>query len=395
MSELLDTAPAVAPDEAFHDPAGSSRAAVTPRDAWRKARLPVALGIAFIVIAMLQAIQTGGTPVGRMDPESASPQGGLAIATLLRNRGIDVRRVEEPSGASGVTVFIPEPVRVAAYRPGGFDLARTAGDLVLAEAPDQALERMNVDAGVASVIDERELDPGCGHPDATAAGKVLLGGYTYGAGESAVPCYVHRGEASFIALDSPARRITLLGSGALFTNAHLDEEGNAALALRLLSRQPVVEWVYPRDIVVGEEPKSLVDLLPRRVLIVTAQAFVVVLLLALWRARRLGPVVVEPLPVVVRAAETVEGRARLYESAGARGQAGLALRAGLRDRLVRALGLAADAGPETLVAAVTARTGREPVALTSLLYGPPPADDAALVRLAEDLDQLDTEVRSL
>ncbi|PWU54645.1 hypothetical protein DLE60_29525, partial [Micromonospora globispora] len=43
------------------------------------------------------------------------------------------------------------------------------------------------------------------------------------------------------------------------------------------------------------------------------------LLVVLWRARRLGPPVPEPLPVTVRSAETVLGRARLYRRAGARG----------------------------------------------------------------------------
>ena len=50
-------------------------------------------------------------------------------------------------------------------------------------------------------------------------------------------------------------------------------------------------------------------------------------LLALWQARRLGPVVAERLPVVVRAAETVEGRGRLYRARRARDRAAAALRA--------------------------------------------------------------------
>ena len=58
---------------------------------------------------------------------------------------------------------------------------------------------------------------------------------------------------------------------------------------------------------------------------------VVGVLLALWRGRRLGPVVTEPLPVVVRSAEVVEGHGRLYRRAGARERAAELLRAGHRD----------------------------------------------------------------
>ena len=47
-----------------------------------------------------------------------------------------------------------------------------------------------------------------------------------------------------------------------------------------------------------------------------------------WRGRRFGPLVVENLPVVVRAGETREGRARLYQRSSARLRAADALRIG-------------------------------------------------------------------
>jgi hypothetical protein len=387
VTSVLDTAP---------DETVSSRATVTPRDAWRKARLPVLIGLGFVVLALVQALVTGGIGEDRLDPEAAGTEGGMALAVLLRDHGVDVRRVEEPSGASGVTVFVPVPRLALLNRPAALRKAATATDVVVASPDEVSLEMMRIDAGVAGHIADTVLQPGCEHPDALAAGAVRMGGAVLAAPETATACYADRGDATFVDMNDGGRRVTLLGSESFMTNEHLDDDGNAALALRLLTRNRTVEWVYPRTVeFAAEEQKGLFDLLPHRVFVAVAQAFVVLLLLALWRARRLGPVVVEPLPVVVRAAEAVEGRARLYEAAHARDQAANALRAGLRDRLVRALGLAADAGPDTLVAAVTARSGRDALAVTGLLYGPPPADDAALVRLATDLDLLDTEVRAL
>ena len=122
---------------------------------------------------------------------------------------------------------------------------------------------------------------------------------------------------------------------------------------------------------------------------------VAVLLLALWRARRLGPVVAEPLPVVVRAAETVEGRARLYRRAGARGTAAEALRAGVRrpaGARARPAAPRRSRRPWSTAVAGTHRPDRAPRS-AALLYGAAPADDAALVRLADDLDALEREVR--
>ena len=389
MTSLLDT-------EAAPVEEPSARATITPRDAWSKAKLPIALGVAFVVVALLQAIVSGGASIARLDPEANGPDGGLALATLLREHGVDVRRVETPSGSPDTTVFIPVPELVELTGSSAFADARAARDLVVVGPDDTMLETMRIDAGAADTVDDDVREPGCEHPDASAAGDVLIGGVTFGAPESAVVCYADRGDATFVELVASGRRVTLLGSGSFMTNLHLDDHGDAALALRLLTRNPTVEWVYPRLVdLPAQEPRSLTELLPHRLLVATAQVCVAILLLALWRARRLGPVVVEPLPVVVRAAEAVEGRARLYETARALDQAGNALRAGLRDRLVRVLGLAPDADPQTMVAAVSARTGREATAVIDLLYGPPPADDAALVRLAADLDQLDTEVRAL
>lgn len=375
----------------------SARAATTPREAWRKVRVPVAVGAGFALLAIVEGLVTGGVSANRLDPDSAGREGARALATILRDHGVDVRTVDAPSGDPDTTVFVPFPDLVAVTAPSALTAAGNARELVVAEPNAEELDAMRVPVAVSAHPPERVVDPACDQPDATAAGDVRLGGKSFGAPENAVTCYPIDGVATMVEVETFGRRITVLGSGSLFTNERLGDHGNAALALRLLTRHPTVEWVYPRHLHLpdsGEGGTSVFDLLPHRFWVAFAEVLVAFLLLALWRGRRLGPVVAEPLPVVVRAAEAVEGRARLYESAHARGRAADALRAGLRDRLVRALGLAPDAARETLVAAVTARTHRDAIYVDSLLYGPPPADDEALVRLAAALDQLDSEVRA-
>ncbi len=386
MTAVLDTEPAPA----------SARPVTTPRQAWRRARLPVALGAAIALVALFRALTLGTVGADYLDPEAAGPEGGRALATVLRDHGVDVRRVESPS-PTGAVVFMPVPDLATALQPGVLAAAANADEIVLVAPDDAVLAALQVPAHVADEVGERAVDPGCSHPGAVAAGDVRLGGETFVGPQGATTCYAVGGFGSFVEIEVNGRHITLLGTGAFMTNDHLDERGNAALALRLLLRRPTLEWVYPKTFATpgSDGEKSLTDLLPHRVFVTFAEVLVVVLLLALWRGRRLGPVVVEPLPVVVRAAEAVEGRARLYEAAGARDRAAFALRAGRRDRLVHVLGLTPDAGPETVVAAVTARTGRDGTAVGGLLYGPPPPDDAALVRLATELDRLDSEVRAL
>ncbi|MEH0845264.1 DUF4350 domain-containing protein [Micromonospora sp. CPCC 205711] len=119
-----------------------------------------------------------------------------------------------------------------------------------------------------------------------------------------------------------------------------------------------------------------------------AQLALAALLLVLWRGRRLGPPVAEPLPVRVRAAETVLGRARLYQHARARGPAASTLRAATLDRLRGRLQLPAETPPAEVAARVAARAGGTAEQVHELLYGAEPESDAELLELARSLDRV-------
>ena len=73
------------------------------------------------------------------------------------------------------------------------------------------------------------------------------------------------------------------------------------------------------------------------------------------------------------------------------------LRAATRDRIARLVGVTAREAhtPDVLLPAVV-RPHSPPLATTcsTLLFGPAPADDAALVLLADHLDALEREVRT-
>ena len=174
-------------------------------------------------------------------------------------------------------------------------------------------------------------------------------------------------------------------------NEGLLEEGNAALAMNLAGTHPRVIWYAPQ---VSEGTDSgggatISDLVPTQVTWLFWQLVLTVVLLALWKGRRVGPLVAERLPVVVRASETVEGRGRLYRSRRARDRAAEALRTSTLQRMRPRLGLGPTAEPSTVVQAVTARCGLNPLAVTHTLYGPAPATDADLVNLARELDDIE------
>lgn len=397
-------APEVAQSAVATEVTRSALPTVSPQRAWQAARLPVAVGALVIVVGTILALLHGGVRGGLLDPEAARPPGAQALATLLRDRGVDVRRVVKPQRTSGATTFVP----IAALLPSDVeadDLLPTADRDVVIVAPGEDLlellrERSGLDLRVVGEADVADRRPRCLLPAARTAGVALTGGQLYRATSAADTdrCYPAGGRASLVAVEWAGGHLVLVGAPDLFENAHLDEEGNAALALSLLSRRDVVEWVYPRADerpAVNAEPTSVIDLLPDRLVLAAVQLGLACCWLGLWRARRLGPVVPESLPVVVRAAESVEGRAGLYRAGRAHARAASALQDSARRRLAHLLGLGVAPDRSALVAAVAARARRAQPDVDDLLYGRTTADDAALVRLAHDLDTLDSEVRTL
>ena len=178
------------------------------------------------------------------------------------------------------------------------------------------------------------------------------------------------------------------------TNGSLLQAGNAALAMNLAGDRPRLIWYAPHR-TEGEtsSPASISDLIPDNVTWIVWQLWLVVLLVALWKGRRLGPLVAEELPVVVRASETVEGRGRLYRSRRARDRAAEALRTATLQRLLPRLGLGANAhraggGDDRGRSAAGPTRGF----VSYHLFGPPPATDNDLLQLARALDDIERQV---
>jgi hypothetical protein len=235
--------------------------------------------------------------------------------------------------------------------------------------------------------------PGCADPAAVRAGSADAGGVLYDvAAGVGTGCYPVDGHPSYVVLGS-APRVTVVGQPALLTNDRLARQGNASLLAGTLGSSGYVVWFVPPGSAAAGGQQTLRSVLPGWVGWVTLQLFVVVLVCMLWRGRRLGRLVPEPLPVAVRAVETTEGRARMYRRGRAHARAAAQLREAELVRLRGRTGLPRSAPAADVVGVLAQRTGIPGARLHELLDGPPPTDDAGLVQLARALDQLDREVR--
>ncbi|MGP3686427.1 DUF4350 domain-containing protein [Streptomyces sp. IBSNAI002] len=379
--------------------------------------------LAFVAVlaagAITLAALSSGTRHGLLDPRSADPYGSRAVAELLEDRGVTTRVVTTAREAAdaagpGTTLLVTDPDRLGAHQRA---LLRSAMDLsggrtVLLAPGSHSLTDLAPGVRTESATGADTLAPACDLPAAASAGPATTGDdrrYTTGLPRTTA-CYPSEGRPTLLVLPAGTTGngtgtggdTVLLGSGTILLNENLAEEGNASLALQLLGSRPDLVWYMPSladsdSADAGtDEDKSLVELIPDGWSWALLQLFVAAALAALWRARRLGPLVTEKLPVVIRASEATEGRARLYRKAGARDRASTVLRAAARERLASLVGVPAAQAhdPVTLVPAVSARLGDGGHDVTSTLFGPTPSDDAALVALADHLDALEREVRT-
>ncbi|MFF7859095.1 DUF4350 domain-containing protein [Streptomyces sp. NPDC007904] len=391
-------------------PLPSTSASPTARQVWTRAR-GVALALVLLLAAAVAiAVVRSDARHGELDPRSADPYGSRAVAQLLAGRGVDTRVVttlDEATAAAApdTTLLVAVPDLLTPDQQTRMHSAVTGsgGRTVLVSSGSASVERLapGVTADPATSL-ESTLSPDCDLPAARRAGTADTGGIRYTTTHlTADECYPSERLATLLRIPAPSGDgdIVLLGAPDILLNDRLDEHGNASLALQLLGSRPHLVWYLPTladaSAASEEGERGLFDLLPSGWLWGTLQLFVAAALAALWRARRLGPLVPEKLPVAIRASETVEGRARLYRRANARDRAAAALRSTTRTRLAPLVGIpvARAHAPEALLPALSARLEGDGRSLHALLFGPPPGDDAALIALADRLDALEREVR--
>ncbi|NBE50997.1 DUF4350 domain-containing protein [Streptomyces boluensis] len=381
--------------------------AATPRQVWTRSR-GLLLGFTVLLVAgiAIAAIRSGGQH-GRLDPRSADPYGSRAVSELLADRGVTTRVVtttKAAAAASGpdTTLLVTSPDRLTKKQQATLRSATesSAGRTLLLAPGQPSVSTLVPGVRAEQPGHETTLKPGCSLPEAERAGTADTGGIRYSTdlpGTSS--CYRSEGLPTLMHLPSGRGDTVLLGAPDILYNDRLDEHGNASLALQLLGSRPHLVWYLPSisdSSAADGGDRSFFGLIPSGWRWGALQLAIAAVLAALWRGRRLGPLVQERLPVVIRASETVEGRARLYSKAKARDRAAKALRSATRARLAPLVGvpLARAHTPEPLLPAISARLPATSVDLYDVLFGPPPPNDTALIALADRLDALEGEVRT-
>ncbi|MFB2584741.1 DUF4350 domain-containing protein [Herbiconiux liukaitaii] len=406
--------------------------AETPRvrSTARRAVFWVVVVVAALVVAVLTVVLgASATPdTDRYSIENAGPTGSRAVAEVLRQQGVDVvgaASLEEAtaaldgaggSGGAGAdaTLLVAD---VYGYldddrRAELADLVRSSGaDLVLVEPWSSDLDVLApgiANAGSPEGDDILEAGSGCGIEAAERGGTITAPNATYrpvaaggdANGGEVDTCFLagsgDSGDAFALIRSTTANgTVTVFGGGDSLTNGLVAQEGNAALALGLLGGDETLVWYIPGydDLALdGEAPETLGTLTPVWVTPVLLLLILTTIAAGIWRGRRFGPVVVENLPVTVRASETMEGRARLYAKHSAHGRALDAVRIGTITRLTSMLALPRYAGVVEVSRSVAAVTGRHVDEVYDTIVGAVPRSEAELLALSDRLLLLEQEV---
>jgi protein-S-isoprenylcysteine O-methyltransferase Ste14 len=370
-------------------------------------RLPWIVVAVVVLLAVLVVVIVRSAGSGADDPLSATnpaPDGSRAVVQVLEQHGVHViptdslaatRTAVEAADSATILVFDPDSLMSSDQRA---ELLSLGTDVVAIEPDVLAAPELAPGVGVAGDL-SGSFAADCDLTAVQKAGTVAASGLGYrvsdgagaGAGD-ATTCLTKNGASGLVRTTGSAQ-VTILGLGTALENGTIATKGDAALALNLLGEHPTLVWYISSYADLQEGPtRTLADLTPGWVTPLGILLLIAGIAAAVWRGRRFGPIVVENLPVVVRASETMEGRARLYSRAKARLHALDALRIGTVDRLARAVGLPRTATVDEVIAAVSALTGVGRAGVADVLLDAMPRTDAELVRLSDELLDLEAAV---
>lgn len=359
--------------------------------------------VAFLAVIILIVLATAGSRSGgtRLDPENAAAPGARAVVEVLRQQGVTVTTTttlneteRAITDAAGTTLFVYDP---SLYLSDDQleRVAGLAGTVVIADASFDELRAVAPELAQAGHVDG-VLRADCDLTAVQKAGTVWSddSGYRVVDDQGTTPCLGSGdGVYSLVQLDRDDSKLVVLGASSALTNENIIREGNAALALNLLGENRELVWYLPSvDDLPSTEPQDLGSLSPPWLTPALGLLIITFVVGAVWRGRRFGPLVVENLPVTVRASETMLGRARLYQKSAARLRALDALRIGTLQRLAALCGLPRAATVDDIVASVASATGEPLPSIRRLLVDAAPGSDAELVSLSDDLLELERHV---
>ena len=365
----------------------------------------VVVGVALVVVVAGRGEEEGNP----LDPASPGPLGTKGLVEVLRELGGEVRVSGEPPGAGTETALLLSDDLSPGRRQRLLDWVGRGGTLVVAD-PSSGVTAVEQAGSTRIGLLDAEIERRCDVAALADVGRVAApGGIVFeipegqgGPGAPANPggpangatraCFPRNDGAWLLVQPVGSGTVVRLGGASVLVNRELGEADNAVLLASLLvpAEGTTVQVLQPP--LPGGGDAGLTDLIAPRVRLALWQLVVAFVLLALWRARRLGRPVAEPQPVQLPGAELVVAVGNLLQRAKGRGQAAGLLTDDLRRSLAERLGLPSSTPADQVADTVAARTGIPRERVLRTLTRSTPRDEAELVALSQAIDTVRREV---
>jgi Domain of unknown function (DUF4350) len=368
-----------------------------------RAGVPVRRALPWVALAagLLLVALVAGRPAEEgnpLDPDSPAPLGTKGIVEVLRELGATVTVSADPPATAATSALLLSDDLTPPRREGLLAWVRQGGTLVVADPSSGVTAARPVGTTRIGLLDaplERRCEVGALR-DArlvSAPGGLVFQVPRAGGVRGCFP----RGDGAWLLVQPlGAGNVVRLGGASAVVNRELGEADNAVLLASLLAPTPSarqVVWVL-RPPLPGGGSAGLGDLVAPRVRLALWQLAVAFVVLALWRARRLGRPVAEPQPVQLPGSELVVAVGNLLQRARGRGQAAGLLADDLRRSLAERLGLPPSTPADQVADAAAQRTGIGRERVLRALAPPTPRDEAELVALSQAVDAVRQEVTS-
>lgn len=347
--------------------------------------LVVAVGI----VALVAGPGADGLP---LDPRSTAPDGTKALVDTLDELGARVDVVPAPRESDDVALLLTDVLDEDAREELEAWVAQ-GGRLVVSDGMSPLTPEVVGGATVVGLV-QAPIARDCDVAALTGVEEVQPGSpsVVYAPAAGAQGCFP-RNEGRWLVVSEVGEGVLVaLGGPEVFTNAALARADHGVLAAALLAPQPGTQVAFLRPPRPGEGDATLGELVDPRVRFGLWQLFVAFLLLAAWRARRLGRPLEDFRPVHIPGSELVVAVGNLLQQTRAAPRAAFLLRRDLRRFVAERLGLPASVPADRLAEAAAQRTGWDVEAARRVLAGPPPSDDDDVLELARSTERLRSAV---
>ncbi|MHB8185960.1 MAG: DUF4350 domain-containing protein [Dermatophilaceae bacterium] len=367
----------------------------------------IVVGVLLAVTMAMTLLSPGGQGnTDDLDPANPGFSGAQGLAHVLSNHGVSVtvvrsqRELLKETIEGATTVVITHTIRLSGRTArAALAHAASAASVVLLDPDPEVTKGMGLPVD-SHLTDLTDAVAGCAGAAVGEDFRLAQAGRAYtptANASSATTCFPDKsnGGGAMVILPGAAGRppVILLGDDTLVSNGTILDSDNAAIALHLFGQTSRLVWYVPSLADITASESSSRSIAPAWFGPGLALATSAVVFLCLWRGRRLGRLVTEPLPVIVRAVETTESRGRMYRKSRDRTRALAVLQLATRRRLTAYLGLSASSAIGSVAAASAAVSGRSYQDVLDLLSSSAVHDDSSLLEQANNLIALEKEVR--